>query len=1035
MNEIYAEKEMLTPRKRLILTLPQMETTSSPVSPEPDEAESKTGDRMSMKAMMKILKFKNVLLKKTKEAQVRHQAMRAEANRALLALKVTNKLRKKTKKRTVSQAENDYKLSGDLSFYTDENIAKREHILQHIDVQHALLMWWAVVKNRHSKDPSQPALNKIEYLEFHFALYNVFNKSAIKDDSEWRKVAEEDWDHDCKEHGAFTESRFKSSLFELADIWCETITVKDYVDFINYAMTRMCELDRENSQVNILNRDNSQIRVPSYLHGIVSSFADTIEREDSTTTESLGDRLYTGLQNMQLEDMKIEFLRAAESGNALGLAEFHSVLVERLGIHISEEEANRLFALCDVDDSKSIDFREFLVAAQVLMHNYKPETYDKSTVLQNAFDIYKVEDPGVISTGNFLTVMDMCGLGDEQYKQSGNPEAGPSPGARPVYSDRVNMTQFSQLSSSPKSILAEIRRSSLGIIFVPEQASTFKLKEPLKDPGEEDEVARAKVSHQDDSGLKIKPLSRFEKLHYGIALRGKSRSRRGLTNSEVMEELRKVQMKRMNKRMKPAVLPNVHVNEWTKWHKPGDQQLLLSNEVCAKVLERSGCSPVALSPSTMERLQRVNQTHGHIGHGKDDPNHLTCTMMSRPLRGVGKAEQAIGNSKLQKERLEELNQSSLNWITGNVVLDRAVTSPRMNTGTDSIRRPLSVSLPLKQQMEKKVVFSDEELFNLGQYLPQEGRGNTADSDGLLSSRPASPTLDLNMRDGRNNTGSQKFAYLQKPKTAALGGRNRRPMDQSASAPLLMRPSTTVGISSSESANMLLRSPPTPFAGNRFEETSDAVPSIHALPVVKFRYSKPMSKRQKKFGKPFKLPRPKSKRKQREDASHIVEEAPATPRKGVNDCNQFIVASRTLSLHESEVPEDPLVWADPIWDQDKSKVSMEIVYREQMASRSGIRPGTSGNQTLEGPVQSRGLVGTNEPAVSHSARYSNFQNDRFASGSPSTHDKLRAQFLRSNTPLHERQITAMGNLRTRRRSGQLAAMQLPGMTLALDPAKN
>ena len=118
---------MMTPRRSLILNLPQMEETSSPVSPDQDQASTKHNDTFPLHAMVKLLKFKNILLKKTKEAKLRHKKIRAQANKAMMALKAANMM-KPHLKQTVQEGEEEYKVSGNLSFYSDENISKASSV-------------------------------------------------------------------------------------------------------------------------------------------------------------------------------------------------------------------------------------------------------------------------------------------------------------------------------------------------------------------------------------------------------------------------------------------------------------------------------------------------------------------------------------------------------------------------------------------------------------------------------------------------------------------------------------------------------------------------------------------------------------------------------------------------------------------------------------------------------------------------------------------------------------------------------------------
>eukprot|EP00505_MAST-04D_sp_SCG-Rhode-Island_P003910 Stramenopile-MAST_4_protein_3910 len=429
-----------------------------------------------------IKKFEN-WKKNSVTATERYRRSREVATEALAALDDQDVLRCKREKKNdvnyhfksdVEQVQEVYVQGGDLHFYSDEAISKREHLLDHADVQHTLLCFWEVVLTKFCQRSNGTNLNMSEYVSFHRVLYTVFNETDSeelgdgKEDLEWKKAAEEDWKNDCHELGALGKEQFKRALFELADIWCNSIQVNDYVDFLQYTMTRMCELDLEDSTTSLITR-RTETPMNSYLQSLLKGLDDSVipgaVKAIRQTHQELGKRLADGFGRKTNDEIKIEFLR--EGHGELTLRQFCKA-VERLGINLLSEpfpEPKWFFSLCDTNRSGTIDYREFLVLVQILIHRGDTEK-SRADVLNNAFDVYKAGlDPGIISTQNYLKIVDTIGLANQEENQSVVVDRSAVeilPHRMPRYSNRMSRGQFNVLARSSRATHTRIRKSISG---------------------------------------------------------------------------------------------------------------------------------------------------------------------------------------------------------------------------------------------------------------------------------------------------------------------------------------------------------------------------------------------------------------------------------------------------------------------------------------------------------------------------------------------------------------------------------------------
>jgi hypothetical protein len=125
------------------------------------------------------------------------------------------------------QAGLDFKNEGDMNNYTKESLMMRKRLMKDPEVICAVKEFWDVLDL--IKDEQQN-LNKASY-----ELLNLKMQLALMPDvdrTEAEAMAGEDWTKDTNGTGVLDFEQFFSSMFEVADIWVESIDGIDYAAFL-----------------------------------------------------------------------------------------------------------------------------------------------------------------------------------------------------------------------------------------------------------------------------------------------------------------------------------------------------------------------------------------------------------------------------------------------------------------------------------------------------------------------------------------------------------------------------------------------------------------------------------------------------------------------------------------------------------------------------------------------------------------------------------------------------------------------------------
>jgi hypothetical protein len=124
-----------------------------------------------------------------------------------------------------------YHSQGNLGMYSDSNIRKRMLLKQDDTLRMVIEHWWhATIKS--VTNPTM--ITKIAYLSLAMAVYSIMMPDdAGKTLEDARKHAERDWREDSGGAIEMGFAQFFDAVFELADLWCETTGLEEYVMFLD----------------------------------------------------------------------------------------------------------------------------------------------------------------------------------------------------------------------------------------------------------------------------------------------------------------------------------------------------------------------------------------------------------------------------------------------------------------------------------------------------------------------------------------------------------------------------------------------------------------------------------------------------------------------------------------------------------------------------------------------------------------------------------------------------------------------------------
>jgi hypothetical protein len=126
----------------------------------------------------------------------------------------------------------DIRLQGDKEMHTVESLMARKHLKTHPALKAIVLKFWNIFD-----DDDSGALSHDEYI----TLNKLLHKALLPDvtEEEAKMSAETDWHEDCNGEETMDFDGFFSSMFQLADIWCEDIDGAEYEGFLKNLLNQI----------------------------------------------------------------------------------------------------------------------------------------------------------------------------------------------------------------------------------------------------------------------------------------------------------------------------------------------------------------------------------------------------------------------------------------------------------------------------------------------------------------------------------------------------------------------------------------------------------------------------------------------------------------------------------------------------------------------------------------------------------------------------------------------------------------------------
>ena len=138
---------------------------------------------------------------------------------------------------------------GDPTLYTEENERKRQSLRHHPAVEQALETWWTTAMSTIEADgrAKEEFLRKDDYIMVSKCMYKALIETY--DEDEAIAEAEDDWEKDSQGTGALGKKLFLDAMFELADMWTETITAEEYRGFLDQLFQCVAEAQPDGSYI------------------------------------------------------------------------------------------------------------------------------------------------------------------------------------------------------------------------------------------------------------------------------------------------------------------------------------------------------------------------------------------------------------------------------------------------------------------------------------------------------------------------------------------------------------------------------------------------------------------------------------------------------------------------------------------------------------------------------------------------------------------------------------------------------------------
>eukprot|EP00762_Andalucia_godoyi_P004626 ANDGO_03596.mRNA.1 hypothetical protein SDRG_01387 len=253
------QNEAVSPTNRGDGSTPR--SLSSSVS---QDAESPKNSPRALAALAGVTTFiANIKMAHRKEKHLKMKGVIAE-------LIASNKI-------SLSVRVGDKRKEGDDSFYSVDNLRARERVRKSVLVGEASEKWWIALR---SLVPNISAVSRREYVAMFSCVYNVLLPNLSF--RQRVETALEDYASDCattNDH-KLDKVAFTTCLFELADIWTDSVDANEYADFLTAMRLTWSEGGRFRTELDRIKYSFGGIR-----------FDDEKEVEKAESTHSYGGTL------------------------------------------------------------------------------------------------------------------------------------------------------------------------------------------------------------------------------------------------------------------------------------------------------------------------------------------------------------------------------------------------------------------------------------------------------------------------------------------------------------------------------------------------------------------------------------------------------------------------------------------------------------------------------------------------------------------------------------------------------------------------
>lgn len=215
-----------------------------------------------------------------------------------------------------------FQRTGNAAMYTQEAIDERSSMQHHPLIEEKYVLWWRTVLELYDHDNDE-MLNFEEYLPFYGHLHAVMLKGTAgldEQDEQWKVNAKEDWDRDVATPDPTQPAKrgmnfkhFKNSIHELVDLWTVSVAVEEYIEFLDYTLTRLVEIAPQ-TKANFWTRAVQRLKLPAFLLKSANNLSQNTSTDEllEVFPPDIRQMLTSGIFNQSmLAELRMEFMNVA----------------------------------------------------------------------------------------------------------------------------------------------------------------------------------------------------------------------------------------------------------------------------------------------------------------------------------------------------------------------------------------------------------------------------------------------------------------------------------------------------------------------------------------------------------------------------------------------------------------------------------------------------------------------------------------------------------------------------------------------------